>query len=106
MDKEICATCKKPKCISDEDRSLNLDEMPGWSFNISKNSIDKTFRFDTFVKGIDFVSKVADVAEEYEHHPDISINYTKVTISLSTHDLSCISNMDFEVAKKIDTVNQ
>lgn len=104
MNKEICETCKKPECLSDEDRALNLSEMNGWSYNEEKKCIEKTFKFETFPKGIDFVERVADLAEEYEHHPDIFISYTKITLSLSTHDLSCISTLDFELAKKIDTV--
>jgi len=104
MNKEICETCKKPKCISNEDLEVNLSEISGWSYNANKNCIEKKYSFDTFVEGIDFVGRVADIAEEYEHHPDIVISYTNITLSLSTHDLSCISDIDFELARKIDIV--
>ena len=64
----------------------------------------KTFEFKTFPEAVDFVSRVADIAEEEEHHPDIDIRYTKVTLALSTHDLDCISDRDFSVAQKIAIV--
>ncbi len=101
MKGEICATCKKAECLSDEDVALNLAEMEGWTFDVSKKQITKTYSFTTFPEAIDFVARVADIAEEEEHHPDIDIRYTKVTLSLSTHERGCVSDRDVIVAKKL-----
>lgn len=101
MKGEICHTCKKAECMSDEDVALNLAEMDGWVFNPTKKEISKTYSFATFPEAIDFVARVADVAEEEEHHPDIDIRYTKVTLSLSTHESGCVSDRDVSVAKKL-----
>lgn len=90
--------------MSDDDRDANLAELSGWIFDARKKAITKTFEFKTFPEAVDFVSRVADIAEEEEHHPDIDIRYTKVTLALSTHDLGCISDRDFSVAQKIAIV--
>ena len=104
MKGDICATCKKAQCVSDDDCDANLAELSGWIFDARKKAITKTFEFKTFPEAVDFVSRVADIAEEEEHHPDIDIRYTKVTLALSTHDLGCISDRDFSVAQKIAIV--
>lgn len=104
MKGDMCATCKKAQCVSDDDRDANLAELSGWTFDANKKAITKTFAFKTFPEAVDFVSRVADIAEEEEHHPDIDIRYTKVTLALSTHDLDCISDRDFSVAQKIAIV--
>jgi 4a-hydroxytetrahydrobiopterin dehydratase len=49
-----------------------------------------------------FVNKVAILAEKADHHPDISINYNKVTLSLSTHSQGGVTDNDFNLAKRID----
>ena len=49
------------------------------------NQIVKQYKFKNFVESMGFVTKVAILAERVDHHPDISIEYSKVTITLSTH---------------------
>ena len=49
-----------------------------------------------------FVNHVADLAEKMDHHPDILIQYKKVTLTLSTHSAGGLTALDFELAKKID----
>ncbi len=53
---------------------------------------------------MDFVSKVACVAEEINHHPDITINYNKVTMALTSHDSGGITRRDLKLAGKIDEI--
>jgi 4a-hydroxytetrahydrobiopterin dehydratase len=50
------------------------------------------------------VNGVAEIAEEDDHHPDIDIRYSKVTLRLSTHSEGGLTDLDFEVAEKIDTL--
>ena len=54
--------------------------------------------------GIEFVNKVARAAEEANHHPDITINYNKVTMSLTSHDSGGVTARDVKMAKKIDEI--
>ena len=66
--------------------------------NLLKNFITKTFEFNSYLDGIDFVNAVANVAEQENHHPDISIGYCKVTISLTTHDAGTITEKDYKLS--------
>ena len=74
-------------------------------WNEIDNTITKTFKFNSYLDGIDFVNAVANVAEQENHHPDISIGYCKVTISLTTHDAGTITEKDYKLAKLIDDLS-
>ena len=74
-------------------------------WNEIDNTITKTFEFNSYLDGIDFVNAVANVAEQENHHPDISIGYCKVTISLTTHDAGTITEKDYKLAKLIEDVS-
>ena len=79
-----------------------LSELKG-SWVVQENKkIKRTFKFKTFREGIEFVNRVADIAEEENHHPDIHILYTKVTLELTTHAIGGLSENDFIMASKID----
>jgi 4a-hydroxytetrahydrobiopterin dehydratase len=52
--------------------------------------------------GIDFVVRIAGLAEAANHHPDVDIRYTKVTVTLSTHDAGGITVKDLDLAKEIE----
>jgi 4a-hydroxytetrahydrobiopterin dehydratase len=76
-----------------------LQHLPGWSY--SGSSIHRQFTFDDFLTGIEFVNRVAEVAESAGHHPDITINYNRVTMSLATHSEGGITQKDFDLAREI-----
>lgn len=82
-----------------------LDELPGWERR--GDAIVKTFTFPAFLAGIAFVARVAQAAEEANHHPDVDIRYTSITCALSTHDAGGITSRDVELAMAIDrTANE
>lgn len=65
--------------------------------------LTKTFHFDDFVEAMDFVNKVATLAEDKQHHPDIFVSYNKVTLMLCTHDAGHkVTTLDREMAVDID----
>ena len=74
-------------------------------WNELNNTITKTFEFNSYLDGIDFVNEVANLAEQENHHPDIEIGYCKVTISLTTHDAGGLTDKDYKLAKLIDDLN-
>lgn len=76
----------------------------GWEF-LESNKITKEFKFEEFVKAMEFVNKVASIAEEEGHHPDIAIHYNKVDITLWTHFINGLSENDFIMAAKIDHIS-
>lgn len=58
----------------------------------------------SFMAGIDLVTKVAAVAEEMDHHPDITISWTTVTFTLRTHSANAVTELDYQLAEKIDAL--
>ena len=64
--------------------------------------IQRTFALEGFVQAMAFVGKVAEEAERVQHHPDIMVRYSKVTLALSTHDAGGITDKDFDFAAAAD----
>lgn len=77
---------------------------PGWEV-IENSKIKKQFNFKDFDKAMIFVNKVAEVANQLNHHPDIYISYNKVTLELWTHTTNGISEKDLILASKIEEIN-
>jgi 4a-hydroxytetrahydrobiopterin dehydratase len=77
-----------------------LKALPGWEYK--DNAIGKLFRFKEFMDGIRFVNRVAEMAEAADHHPDILINYTRVTFKCSTHTDGGVTEKDIRLAKQIE----
>lgn len=86
--------------LSDLEIQRALGGLPGWS---RKGMVlHKTYSFARFADGISFIDDVAKVADSMNHHPDIDVRYTKVTFSLSTHDAGGITQLDLDLAKRIE----
>lgn len=66
--------------------------------------IRRKLEFADFKKAMQFVNKVADLAEAANHHPDITINWNKVTLTLSTHSEDGLTEKDFALAQQIDSI--
>ena len=81
-----------------------MKRIPEWETN--KKSIERTFEFDDFDQAIDFVNAVAEIADEEEHHPDIDVRWNKVRLVLCTHSEGGLTDLDFQVAEKIDTLEE
>jgi 4a-hydroxytetrahydrobiopterin dehydratase len=81
---------------------LHLQTVPHWSKRAQ--SILRTFKFGGFLKGIDFVNRIAAKAQKMNHHPDIDVRFDQVTLTLSTHDEGGITEKDFSLAKQCDEV--
>jgi 4a-hydroxytetrahydrobiopterin dehydratase len=88
--------------LSDLEIQRALGGLAGWARR--GDALTKTFIFERFADGIAFVDRVAKVADEMDHHPDIDIRYTKITMMLSTHDAGGITSSDLKLAERIETV--
>jgi 4a-hydroxytetrahydrobiopterin dehydratase len=86
--------------LSDDEIDAKLRERPGWSRE--GDSLVREFKFEDFQASIDFVNRITPPAEEMNHHPDISISWNKVNLTLSTHSEGGITENDFELASRID----
>jgi 4a-hydroxytetrahydrobiopterin dehydratase len=86
--------------LSEAEIQQRLPQLPGWERH--GNEIRKAYSFKDFRGSMAFVNKVADLAEAMDHHPDIVINYAKVTLTLTSHDAGGLTDRDFKLAAKID----
>ena len=86
--------------LSDITIQRELGGLPGWSRR--GDHLTRTYQFRNFSEAMLFVNRVANAAEAADHHPDIDIRYSKVTLSLSTHSAGGITDNDLQLAKAID----
>ncbi len=79
-----------------------LKKIPEWE--LTEGHIERMFEFDEFMEAIDFVNGVAEIAETAGHHPDIDIRFNKVLLKLVTHSKKGLTENDFLLAEKLDTL--
>jgi len=89
-----------PKILSDSEISGRLKRLKGWKHE--GKFITKVFEFGKFMDGEDFVNRVAAVAEKAEHHPDIHVRYTTITLSVQTHSEGGVTEWDVDLAEAIE----
>jgi 4a-hydroxytetrahydrobiopterin dehydratase len=88
--------------LTDSELNVFLDERENWT-SLS-NAIHRDFTFPGFRSAISFVHRVAELAETAGHHPDIEIHYSRVSLSLSTHDAGGVTDKDVALAAEIDLI--
>ena len=72
------------------------------SWTLRQRVISRKFVFDDFAQAMRFVNRVARLAEAANHHPDITINYNRVRLALTTHDEGGLTMKDFKLASRIN----
>lgn len=88
--------------LSARDVDMALRDLRGWSRQ--EGGLRRRFRRQSFPDAVNFVSRVAELAEEAQHHPDIDIRYRNVILFLTTHDVGGITELDIELARKISEI--
>jgi len=98
-----CVPCQGgvPPLPREECSRLLAELGGGWSLN-SAGHLEKSYPFDDFLKGFEFVKRVGEMAEEQWHHPDIFLAWGKVTIEVWTHKIDGLVESDFIFAAKAD----
>lgn len=99
-----CVPCEAGTSpLTREEVQKYLSQVSGWELvEGEKLKIRKRFKLGNYMEGIDFVNKVAKLAELEGHHPDLFVSYQKVTVNLTTHAIGGLSENDFIMAAKID----
>lgn len=104
--KKKCVPCEggvKPYTPQEAQKMMNeLSE--GWMLIDDAHLLVKEFRFKNFAQALAFANHVGAIAEEEGHHPDLSIGWGRVGIELTTHAIDGLSENDFILAAKIDTI--
>ena len=94
------------KALTEDEIQQQLKEMaPQWKSGKNEKGVSYIVRVHhakAFMEGIDFVHKVAEMAEENNHHPDIIINYKRISVRYWTHTASGVTLADVQMAAKID----
>ena len=88
---------------------LSIDEVENkfadlpleWSI-VSGSKLELSSKFADFEEALEFVNEIGSVAEKLGHHPDISLSYGSVRLSVTTHSVGGLTHKDFELAKAID----
>lgn len=88
--------------LMDTEIQQALSSLPGWERN--GGTIQRIFSFADFKAAMEFVNKVADAAEQANHHPDIDIRYNKVTMMLMSHDSGGVTQRDVRMAGRINQI--
>ncbi len=86
--------------LSQAEIASHLSLRPDW--RIEGGELVRTFKFETFPAAVAFVNRVAEIAEQANHHPDIDIRYNRVRLALVSHDAGGITSKDFAVAAGAD----
>ena len=89
-----------PPLLSQEEIGDRLAGLNGW--RQEGRRILQDYAFPSFREAMAFVNRVAEVAEEIDHHPDITISYTGVSLSITTHSEGGLTRRDFHLAGRID----
>lgn len=104
LTKKNCKPCEGGvPALSHNEATQLLAQLKGWT--LTDKHILKEFKFKNFVEAMVFVNAVADTAEKEGHHPDLFIHYNLVKIDLWTHAINGLSENDFIVAAKIDSLH-
>jgi len=104
--KRQCVPCEGgAKALDAQQVAEYLKAVPHWKLTEDSRRIQREWRVKDFMTGLDFFQRIAAVAEQEDHHPDLHLaGYRNVTIELWTHALGGLSENDFILASKIDTL--
>jgi len=90
--------------LTDAEVAALLADLPGWTLRADGLAISRTFRFADFSAAFAFMTRVALLAEKADHHPEWSNVYSRVEITLTTHDCGGLSARDAEMARRIEGI--
>ncbi len=94
------------KKLTKTEVTQKLKRLSGWKMVKGRNAITKTFKFKDFMQAFGWMTAMAIYAEQKDHHPEWFNVYSTVEVVLSTHDIGGVSNLDIELAKKMNSTSK
>ncbi|CRK61638.1 Pterin-4-alpha-carbinolamine dehydratase [Alloactinosynnema sp. L-07] len=91
-----------PELLSDKDIGVALGTLPDWK--LKDGALVRVVEFDGFPQAIQVVNRIAEIAENDNHHPDIDIRWRTLTFRCSTHSAGGVTALDVTMAEEIDGV--
>lgn len=102
---EKCVPCEgDAQPLSRDEAEASIATLSAWMLWPDGKTISRSFKFKNFADAFAFATKVAALAEDEGHHPDLLISWGRVEIELSTHSIGGLSHNDFILAAKIDNI--
>lgn len=92
----------RPALLTESACHAMLKNLPDWSLSDDGKAITKTFRFDGFAQAFAFMTRIAQKAEELDHHPDWRNVYNRLEVKLTTHDQGGLTELDEQLARIMD----
>ena len=86
--------------LEDDEIEERLPQLDGWE--VVDDTIERSIEFGGFMEAIDFINRIAPLAEQADHHPEIFNVYNTVELTLTTHDAGGLTAKDFDLAEQID----
>jgi 4a-hydroxytetrahydrobiopterin dehydratase len=104
LEQKKCVPCEGgvPKLGEPEIQQL-LQQVHGWQAREEK--LHKSYTFKDFVQAVKFINRLAEIAEGEGHHPDFCVHYNRIEVTLWTHAIDGLSENDFILAAKLDTIS-
>ena len=96
----------RPEKLNADIVKAGMNDLDGWSMVEGREAIYKTFIFKNFVQAFGFMTQSAIIAEKIDHHPEWFNVYKTVEITLATHDVDGLTELDFKLAKAMDKIAQ
>lgn len=90
----------RPTALGSDQLDEAMRDLPGWE--LGDGTLHREFRFADFAEAFGFMSAVATVAAQMDHHPNWSNVYSTVTVDLSTHDVGGITELDVRLAARMN----
>lgn len=86
--------------LDDTTLRARLEDLDGWT--LGDGRIERSLTFDTFRDAIDFIVRIADLADAADHHPDLHNSYRDVEVALTTHSAGGVTDKDLDLARQIN----
>lgn len=100
-----CMACEGGMApMTREEATEKMTQVPGWTLSDDATSLNRAWELKDFTEAFALLTKVAALAEEEGHHPEIWNSWNKVKLTLSTHDVGGLSAKDFILAAKINNI--
>ena len=89
-------------CLSISDIQYAISDLNGWEFK--NNAIHKIFTFESYLNSIAFINRLAEIAEENNHHPDLVVGWCKIDVAFASHDQGGVTTACIDMAKRTESV--
>lgn len=88
--------------LGERDVRRMLKDLGSW--RLVGRRIVRVVRYEGFMPGVELLNEIAKLAEEMDHHPDVTVSYGRMRISLTTHDAEGLTELDFKLASRIEEI--